>query len=247
MAQIGPGRPVTLLKRHGPVRRRRWRRPDDWLPGLPPWLGNQWRAAIEDALAGDRRQHQEKIAAIVAEIAGHKKAQEEWARGLADNKESNDRLAQENPALRNENDMARHEAGAAQLLVNQRENEVRAANNLVSQRGEESRVLREENERHPRPHCVHSPPRQLGLLRLYLALEINRLGPLSAADVKAILLLLKNARERASSNAQGFGSATQKSKMMITLDMILNLRKKANNLNRVDHIVTLKPKTLSRP
>ncbi|KAK6857093.1 hypothetical protein PG995_007280 [Apiospora arundinis] len=65
---------------------------------------NELRRAAEEAAADQHRKDQQTIAALQAEIAGFKRAQEQWAHGLTTIKDERDRLASENPALRQENE-----------------------------------------------------------------------------------------------------------------------------------------------
>lgn len=97
-----------------------------------------------------------------------------------------------------------------------------------------------------RGHDVFTRLRGNSAFYAYVAHQMNPLCPLSAVDVESIFSSLLAARERALSVAQGAGNA-QKSKLMIALDVILRLRQKANDMARHDHLIPLRPKTLSRP
>ncbi|KAK8040148.1 hypothetical protein PG993_008559 [Apiospora rasikravindrae] len=97
-----------------------------------------------------------------------------------------------------------------------------------------------------RGHDVFTRLRGHSAFYSYIALEMNPLAPLSAADVESIFSSLEKARERAVSASQSSGNA-QKSKLILALDVLLKLRQKANDLGRHNHMITLKPKTSSRP
>ncbi|KAK8078613.1 hypothetical protein PG996_004783 [Apiospora saccharicola] len=96
-------------------------------------------------------------------------------------------------------------------------------------------------------HDVFTRVRGNSAFYVYIAYQMNPLCPLSGADIESIFSSLLSARERALSVSQGAGNA-QKSKLMIALDVILGLRRTANDQARHDHaLVTVKPKALGRP
>ncbi|KAK8135148.1 hypothetical protein PG984_007160 [Apiospora sp. TS-2023a] len=97
-----------------------------------------------------------------------------------------------------------------------------------------------------RGHDIFKRLRGHSAFYVYLGHQMNPLCPLSAADTESIFSSLLAARERTLSAAPGSGKA-QKTPLTTALDILLDLRQKVNDLGRNDHVITLRPKTLSRP
>ncbi|KAK8103294.1 hypothetical protein PG984_016440 [Apiospora sp. TS-2023a] len=75
-----------------------------------------------------------------------------------------------------------------------------------------------------RGHEIFRRLRGSSAFYLYFALEMNPLAPHSAAEVESVFQSLENARKRAVSSAnQGAGNAP-KSRLVLAIDVILNLR-----------------------